>query len=58
MEFGSNYFISRFDAETGDELEKKGESEATTSFLTALSTWHKQELDEKLSNRVQVHLQS
>ena len=46
--------LQRFDAETGDELEKKGESEATTSFLTALSTWHKQELDEKLSNRVQV----
>jgi len=46
--------LQRFDAETGDELEKKGESEATTSFLTALSTWHKQELDEKLSSRVQV----
>jgi len=46
--------LQRFDAETGDELEKKGESEATTSFLTALSTWHKEELDEKLSNRVQV----
>ena len=24
------------------------------SFLTALSTWHKQELDEKLASRVQV----
>jgi len=46
--------LQRFDAETGDELEKKGESEATTSFLTALSTWHKQELDEKLASRVQV----
>ena len=57
MEFGSNYFISRFDAETDDELEKKGESEATTSFLTALSTWHKQEL-EKLTSRVQVEHQS
>ena len=46
--------LQRFDAETGDELEKKGESESTTSFLTALSTWHKQELDEKLANKVQV----
>merc|ERR1719233_2796643 len=41
--------LQRFDAETGDELEKKGESEATTSFLTALSTWHKEELNEKLA---------
>jgi len=46
--------LQRFDAETGDELEKKGESESTTSFLTALSTWHKEELDEKLANKVQV----
>ena len=46
--------LQRFDAETGDELEKKGESESTTSFLTALSTWHKEELNEKLSNKVQV----
>ena len=46
--------LQRFDAETGDEGEKKGESEATTSFLTQLSTWHKQELDEKLASRVQV----
>ena len=46
--------LQRFDAETGDELEKKGESEATTSFLAALSTWHKEELDEKLANKVQV----
>lgn len=30
------------------------ESEATTSFLTMLSTWDRDELDEKLSNRVQV----
>ena len=35
-------------------MEKKGESESTTSFLTALSTWHKEELDEKLANKVQV----
>jgi len=46
--------LQRFDAETGDEIETAGESEATTSFLTALSTWHKQELDEKLVARVQV----
>ena len=46
--------LQRFDAETGDELEKKGESESTTSFLTALSTWHKEELDEKLASKVQV----
>lgn len=30
------------------------ESEATTSFLTQLSTWDREELDEKLVNRVQV----
>lgn len=30
------------------------ESEATTSFLTQLSSWDKEELDEKLANRVQV----
>ena len=43
--------LQRFDAETGDELEKKGESESTTSFLTALSTWHKEELDEKVKSQ-------
>jgi E3 ubiquitin-protein ligase BRE1 len=46
--------LQRFDAETGDEEEKNEESEATTSFLTQLATWHKQELDEKLASRVQV----
>jgi len=30
------------------------EGEATTSFLAQLSTWDKDELDEKLANRVQV----
>ena len=30
------------------------ESEATTSFLALLSTWDKDELDEKLANRVLV----
>merc|ERR1711878_250820 len=46
--------LQRFDAETGDEEEKNEESEATTSFLTQLASWHKQELDEKLASRVQV----
>ncbi len=46
--------LQRFDAETGDEQEKSDESEATTSFLTQLATWHKQELDDKLASRVQV----
>lgn len=31
-----------------------GESEAATSFLMQLSTWDKEELNEKLANRVQV----
>ena len=35
-------------------LPSSDESEATTSFLTQLSTWDKQELDEKLARRVQV----
>lgn len=30
------------------------ENEATTSFLMQLSSWDKEELDEKLANRVQV----
>lgn len=46
--------LQRFDAETADELENKNEMEATTSFLTQLSTWDKEELDDKLANRVQV----
>merc|ERR1719391_1442464 len=46
--------LQRFDTECGDEVEKQGESESTTSFLAALSTWHKEELDEKLANKVQV----
>ena len=46
--------LQRFDAETGDESEKNNEHDATTSFLTQLATWHKQELDEKLASRVQV----
>jgi len=46
--------LQRFDAETGDESEKDNEHESTTSFLTQLATWHKEELDEKLASRVQV----
>ncbi|XP_045610581.1 E3 ubiquitin-protein ligase Bre1 [Procambarus clarkii] len=46
--------LQRFDAETADEAETRNESEATTSFLTQLSTWDREELDEKLVNRVQV----
>lgn len=46
--------LQRFDAETADESENKNENEATTSFLLQLSTWDKEELDEKLANRVQV----
>lgn len=34
------------------------DSEASTSFLTQLSTWDKTELDEKLANRVQVSKQA
>uniref|UniRef100_A0A336K392 E3 ubiquitin protein ligase n=1 Tax=Culicoides sonorensis TaxID=179676 RepID=A0A336K392_CULSO len=46
--------LQRFDAETADESENKNENEATTSFLMQLSTWDKEELDDKLANRVQV----
>lgn len=46
--------LQRFDAETADESENKNESEATTSFLMQLSSWDKEELDDKLANRVQV----
>ncbi|CAD7083519.1 unnamed protein product [Hermetia illucens] len=46
--------LQRFDAETADESENKNENEVTTSFLTQLSTWDKEELDDKLANRVQV----
>ena len=46
--------LQRFDAETGDEAEKRQEDKETTSFLAQLATWHKEELDEKLAARVQV----
>ncbi|XP_066247846.1 E3 ubiquitin-protein ligase Bre1 isoform X1 [Euwallacea similis] len=46
--------LQRFDAETADESENKNENEATTSFLMQLATWDKDELNDKLANRVQV----
>lgn len=46
--------LQRFDAETADESENKNENEVTTSFLAQLSTWDKEELDDKLASRVQV----
>ncbi|XP_055611079.1 E3 ubiquitin-protein ligase Bre1 isoform X2 [Uranotaenia lowii] len=46
--------LQRFDAETADESENRNENEVTTSFLMQLSTWDKEELDDKLANRVQV----
>lgn len=46
--------LQRFDAETADESENKNENEVTTSFLAQLSTWDKEELDDKLAHRVQV----
>jgi E3 ubiquitin-protein ligase BRE1 len=46
--------LQRFDAETCDDEETSNEQPETISFLTQLSTWQKQELDEKLASRVQV----
>lgn len=46
--------LQRFDAETADESENRNENEVTTSFLAQLSTWDKEELDDKLASRVQV----
>lgn len=46
----------RFDAETTDESEKENENEAITSFVTALAQWDKDELEERLGQRVQVSL--
>ncbi|XP_060078358.1 E3 ubiquitin-protein ligase Bre1-like [Ylistrum balloti] len=45
--------LQRFDAETADETETKNESDATTAFLTLLSTWDKQELEQRLGQRVE-----
>ncbi|XP_029648554.1 E3 ubiquitin-protein ligase Bre1 [Octopus sinensis] len=43
--------LQRFDAETADDSE--GETPETTSFLTLLSTWDKDELGQKLGQRVE-----
>lgn len=45
--------LQRFDAETADEDETKNESDETKAFLTLLSTWDKQELEQKLGQRVE-----
>lgn len=46
--------LQRFDAETSDEYENRNENEATTSFLALLGQWDREELEEKLAQRVQV----
>ncbi|KAF8767715.1 E3 ubiquitin-protein ligase Bre1 like protein [Argiope bruennichi] len=46
--------LQRFDAETSDEYENRNENEATTSFLAMLGQWDRDELEEKLAQRVQV----
>lgn len=45
--------VQRFDAETADEDENKNQSTETTSFLTLLSTWDRQELEQRLGQRVE-----
>ncbi|XP_067934649.1 E3 ubiquitin-protein ligase Bre1-like [Watersipora subatra] len=42
--------LQRFDAETA--IAREAESESTTSFLTQLATWDKEEMNEKLQQRV------
>lgn len=46
--------LQRFDSETSDEAEVRNEAEATTSFLSMLLHWDREELEEKLAQRVQV----
>lgn len=46
--------LQRFDAETSDESENNNENEATTSFISRLSNWDKDELEENLRLRVEV----
>jgi E3 ubiquitin-protein ligase BRE1 len=46
--------LQRFDTETSDESESNNENEATTSFLSEMAMWDKNELDEKLAKKVQV----
>ncbi|KAK3591494.1 hypothetical protein CHS0354_031601 [Potamilus streckersoni] len=46
--------LQRFDAETADdEAENQNDSIETISFLTLLSTWDKQELEQRLGQRVE-----
>lgn len=46
--------LQRFDTETSDEIESNNENPATTSFLSELANYDKNELDEKLAKKVQV----
>ncbi|OQR70654.1 E3 ubiquitin-protein ligase Bre1-like [Tropilaelaps mercedesae] len=46
--------LQRFDAETADETEKENEDAATTSFMATLAQWDKEELEERLGQRVLV----
>lgn len=46
--------LQRFDAETSDQQENDNENEATTSFISQLSNWDKDELEENLRQRVEV----
>ncbi|XP_022666985.1 E3 ubiquitin-protein ligase Bre1-like isoform X3 [Varroa destructor] len=46
--------LQRFDAETADEIEKENEDAATTSFMATLAQWDKEELEERLGQRVLV----
>ncbi|RWS23070.1 E3 ubiquitin-protein ligase Bre1-like protein, partial [Leptotrombidium deliense] len=46
--------LQRFDCETSDESEKSNECEATTSFISQLSNWDKEELEENLQKRVYI----
>ena len=45
--------LQRFDAEGADESEKKNESVAVTSFLTLLSQWNQNEIEDELGQRVE-----
>jgi len=45
--------LQRFDAEGADESEQENEGKAVTSFLMLLSQWDKQEIEDKLHQRVE-----
>ncbi|KAL8581776.1 E3 ubiquitin-protein ligase bre1 [Nucella lapillus] len=49
--------LQRLDAETADETETNNESNETTSFLTLLSTWDKQELVQQVVQQLDLQLQ-